>query len=537
MESILRPFRWFYHEFGIVSIQDSGRNAWIIILARACRMFAHGAISLILAIYFAALDFTDHQIGLFMTLTLLGDVFLGTFITLIADRVGRRKVLLGGSFLMVFSGIIFATFENFWILLFAAVVGVVSVTGGDFGPFRSIEESVLSQLTTPSTRSDVLSWYVATSTLGSSLGSEAGGRIVHRLREQSDWTLVNAYHALFWLYVGMGTVNAILAALLTNDCELRKQDDYTQIPQGETQETNRGNSAISSPLDSAPSSPQVSQNWFGRSTTWLSGRLSQISVPTRRVMYKLWILLALDSIADGMVPYSWTTYYMDENFHPLKSTLGDVTSVSYFLGATSAMFAGPLARRIGLVNTMVFTHVPSSAAVLLFPLPHVFWMTVALLLVRSALNPLDQAPRTALIAAVVRPEERTAVMGITSLVRTCAAMIGPTLTGLLAANEQFWVAFVVAGIARLSYDFGLYAMFINIKLHQHESEPGSTLDGQMDEEQPLELERVSFSSSENEGLEIRTKRKEGGASLLLQLPVQNERVRSRSPHRSSVLDS
>ncbi|KAK8035431.1 MFS general substrate transporter [Apiospora rasikravindrae] len=521
MESILRPFRWFYHEFGIVSIHDSGRNAWIIILARACRMFAHGAISLILAIYFAALEFTDHQIGLFMTLTLLGDVFLGTFITLIADRVGRRKVLLGGSFLMIFSGTIFATFENFWILLFAAVVGVVSVTGGDFGPFRSIEESVLSQLTTPSMRSDVLSWYVATSTLGSSLGSEAGGRIVHTLREQRDWTLVNAYHALFWLYVGMGTVNAILAALLTDACELYKQDDYTQIPQGEQQEISR-----------------VPQNWFGRSTTWLGGRLSQISVPTRRVMYKLWILLALDSIADGMVPYSWTTYYMDENFHPLKSTLGDVTSVAYFLGAISAMFAGPLARRIGLVNTMVFTHVPSSAAVLLFPLPNIFWMTVALLLLRSALNPLDQAPRTALIAAVVRPEERTAVMGITSLVRTCAAMIGPTLTGLLAANKQFWVAFVVAGIARLSYDFGLYAMFINIKLHQHETDPGSTLDGQMDEEQPLELERVSFSSSESEGLEIRTKkRKEGGASLSLQLPVQNERVRSRSPHRSTVLDS
>ncbi|KAK8031547.1 hypothetical protein PG990_001281 [Apiospora arundinis] len=535
MDTIFRPFRWFYHEFGIVSIHDSGRNACIIILARACRMFAHGAISLILAIYFAALEFTDHQIGLFMTLTLLGDVFLGTFLTLIADRVGRRKVLLGGSFLMIFSGIIFATFENFWILLFAAVVGVVSVTGGDFGPFRSIEESVLSQLTTPSTRSDVLSWYIATSTLGSSLGSEAGGRIVSMLREQREWTLINAYHALFWLYVGMGTVNVILAALLTDACELRQQDDYTQIPQGEQQEA----AAIQNPADPAPFSPQVPQNWLRRSMTWLSDRLSQISVPTRRVMYKLWILLALDSIADGMVPYSWTTYYMDEFFHPSKSTLGDVTSVSYFLGAISAMFAGPLARRIGLVNTMVFTHVPSSAAVLLFPLPNVFWMTVVLLFVRSALNPLDQAPRTALIAAVVRPEERTAVMGITSLVRTCAAMIGPTLTGLLAANKQFWVAFIVAGIARLSYDFGLYAMFINIKLHQYETQPDSTLDGHVDEEQPVELDRVSLSSEESVALEIKARktRKEGGASALLQLPTQNQRVRSRSPHRSSILET
>ena len=92
------------------------------------------------AIFFSALGYSDHRIGLFMTLTLLGDVFLGTFLTLIADRVGRRKVLMGGSVMMVVSGIVFAIFENFWILLLAAILGVISVTGGDFGPFRSIEE-------------------------------------------------------------------------------------------------------------------------------------------------------------------------------------------------------------------------------------------------------------------------------------------------------------------------------------------------------------------------------------------------------------
>lgn len=92
------------------------------------------------AIFFSALKYSDHQIGIFFTLTLVGDVVLGTFLTLVADKVGRRKVLIGGSFLMVLSGIAFAVFENFYILLLAAVVGVVSVTGGDFGPFRSIEE-------------------------------------------------------------------------------------------------------------------------------------------------------------------------------------------------------------------------------------------------------------------------------------------------------------------------------------------------------------------------------------------------------------
>ena len=166
MSAILKPLKWFYHEFGLASIHATGRDAYLIILARSFRMVASGAVSLILgmffpfgvgqgalqqeritwlifsstAIFFSALDFSDHRIGLFMTLTLLGDLFLGTFLTLIADRVGRRKVLMGGSVLMMFSGLAFALFENFWILLIAAVFGVISITGGDFGPFRSIEE-------------------------------------------------------------------------------------------------------------------------------------------------------------------------------------------------------------------------------------------------------------------------------------------------------------------------------------------------------------------------------------------------------------
>ncbi|KAK3936778.1 multidrug resistance [Diplogelasinospora grovesii] len=189
-------------------------------------------------------------------------------------------------------------------------------------------------------------------------------------------------------------------------------------------------------------------------------------------MYALWFLLMVDSLADGMVGMSLTTYYMDRKFVGAvpKSALGDVLSASYLLAAVSNIFAGPLARRIGLVNTMVFTHIPSSAAVLFFPLPQSVWITFALLLLRVGLNNMDQAPRAALIAAVVKPEERTAVMGITGMLRTLASTTGPSITGLLAGNDRFWVAYVVAGALRLAYDLGLFAMFINIKLHKHESE-------------------------------------------------------------------
>lgn len=143
-------------------------------------------------------------------------------------------------------------------------------------------------------------------------------------------------------------------------------------------------------------------------------------------------------------------------------------STSYLLMACSTIFASPLSRRLGLVNTMVFTHLPSSAAVLLFPIPQNVPMTVVLFFIRTGLNNMDQAPRVSLIAAVVRPEERTAVMGITSMARTLASTVGPSFTGVLAGNDRFWIAYVVAGALRVSYDLGLFAMFVNMKLHEHE---------------------------------------------------------------------
>ena len=172
-------------------------------------------------------------------------------------------------------------------------------------------------------------------------------------------------------------------------------------------------------------------------------------------------------------------------------------SICYILGAISTVFAGPLARHLGLVNTMVFTHVPSSLAVLLFPAPQGLVLTIVLLFVRTGLNNMDQAPRTAFIAAVVRPEERTAVMGITSTLRTMASTIGPTLTGALAQSDKFWVAFVIGGTLRLAYDFGLWAMFINMKLYEHEEGGGDQVrSSRRDSEESLEMQPVRAPSGQ-----------------------------------------
>lgn len=238
----------------------------------------------------------------------------------------------------------------------------------------TLYRSVLSQLTTPETRSDVLSWYVTTSTLGSSIGSEASGRMITYLQSREGWTDVDAYHTMFWMYSAMGFVNLALVWSLSDACELQASSTYA--PVGSSDDPG----AISADQEedehnAAPANIPVVRRWFRKALSFIGDEMGKISAPTRSVMYKLWFLLSVDSLADGMVPYTWTNYYLDTKFHPSTSTLGDVTSVSYGLGAVCTMFAGPLARRIGLINTMVFTHVPSSAAVLFFPFPPYFWMT------------------------------------------------------------------------------------------------------------------------------------------------------------------
>lgn len=391
VSSLLSPFKWLYNEFGIASLYSTGRDAWLIILGRCCRIFAYGATSLIIALFFSSLHFSDFYIGLFMTLTLLGDVFLTLFLTLVADRVGRRRVLFAGACLMVLSGAVFALFENFWILLLAAVMGIISATGGDFGPFRAIEESTLSYLTTPKTRSDVLVWYVASSSLGLAAGTEFAGRAVDFLQKLKGWTIVDAYHAIFWLYVAMGIMSMVVTLLLSDKCEVVETPSDTEASEMLLEERQQKAEGAAE-NDTEDSLDLGSARPFHPAKPSKTSLFTQISSATRAIMYKLWFLLAVDSLADGMVSNSLTSYYMDRKFHLAKSTLGDILSISSVLSFCSSIFASPLARHLGLINTMVFTHLPSSAAVLLFPIPQGVPLTVTLFFIRTGLNNMDQAP-------------------------------------------------------------------------------------------------------------------------------------------------
>jgi len=220
---------------------------------------------------------------------------------------------------MVLSGVVFVFFENFWVLLIAAVVGIIAATGSDLGPFRAIEESTISQLTTAKTRSDVLSWYVTVSSLGSAVGTEFSGRAVDFLQSLDGWFLNDVYHAMFWLYVAVGIMNIILTLLMSAKCELAETYKETTVSERLLDEQQVSELADDGSDDNRNSNMAATHKL---ETTQKKSLFAQISLETRTIIYKLWFLFGVDSLADGMVSLPFTYYYIDiYQSQPLETLL------------------------------------------------------------------------------------------------------------------------------------------------------------------------------------------------------------------------
>jgi MFS family permease len=297
MSLITRPVegaRWLASEVGLATMKNASKDVHIIILARYIRLFAYGAVALILALFFREQGFSDEQIGLFMTLTLLGDVVVSLLLTLIADSLGRRRTLLLGALSMAISGAIFATTSNYVALLAAAIIGVISPSGNEIGPFRAVEESTLAHLVAEDKRSDVYTWYVVLAVLGTSTGLAVGGVAIDHLQAIQGWTDLDAYRAIFWIYTGVGCVKAILTLFLSHRCEHKDWNDKRNSS-SETEPLLNENGTASSDVAPAQSSPakKPTKKW------WHS--IGTISKPSRLVLAKLCSLFFLDSLGSGMV--------------------------------------------------------------------------------------------------------------------------------------------------------------------------------------------------------------------------------------------
>jgi len=307
-------------------MKHAGRDVYILIIARYLRLFAYGAVALIIALYFEELGFSDARIGLFMTLTLLGDVFISLLLTLVADSLGRRKTLFLGSVAMAISGAVFARTSNYAALLMAAIVGVISPTGNEIGPFKAVEESTLAHLVPEAQRSDVFTWYVVLAVLGTSSGLIAGGQAVDHLQKLDGWTELDAFRAIFWVYTGLGCVKAIMTLFLSSRCEHHEEEEEEEEEETRDEDSPSETEPLlaGEEINALPTPPPVPTTETRR---W--NPFSKISKPTRWVLLKLCSLFFLDSLASGIVPFSLINFYIERKFHLEKGKLGGIMSATW----------------------------------------------------------------------------------------------------------------------------------------------------------------------------------------------------------------
>ncbi|KIX10212.1 uncharacterized protein Z518_01293 [Rhinocladiella mackenziei CBS 650.93] len=462
----LRFLTPLYVETGLKAWIASPYNTKVLCLQRYVRFFAYGGSALILALYLSSLNVSDQKIGLFMTLTLLGDVLISLVLTAVADGIGRRRMLAVGALLMTASGVTFALSSEYWILVLASVLGVISPSGNEIGPFKAIEESTISHLTPSAERSNVLAWYIIAGLGGAASGTITFGWVVQQLQVKYSWSPLESYRIVFWAYAAFGLVKFVLALMLGSECELAPEtstrpDTHSEISVSET------SALLPQGEDSTPKvavQGQPVKSWSPK--TLLPG----LSKETRGVILKLCFLFGLDSLASGLAPVSWMSYFLHHKFDLSEGRLGSLFFACNILSSSSNLFAPSLARRLGLVKTMVFTHVPASLALAAIPLPNDAGLAMMFVLFRASVNSMDQAPRQAFLAAAVQPSERTAVMGLVNVVKTLCQSAGPVVTGIFANRHMFGLAFIVAGALKIVYDILMLAMFLGYRTVEERAE-------------------------------------------------------------------
>ncbi|OLD81471.1 MAG: MFS transporter [Acidobacteria bacterium 13_1_20CM_58_21] len=401
------------------------RDGWLLFLTRFMRLFAYGSLSVVLVFYLIALGLSESQTGILLTLTLVGDVVVSLFLTTRADRIGRRRMLIVGAILMAAAGLAFACTKNLLLLIIAGTIGVISPSGNEVGPFLSIEQAALSHVVSQQTRTEVFAWYTLTGSVATAMGALFGGTVTHAL-QRTTWTPVGTYRVVVFLYSLLGVILAYSFTRLSPEAEVSLPQEGSTLP-----------GTIGSFLG------------IGHS---------------RRVVMKLSSLFALDSFAGGFVVQSFAAFWFYLRFGVNPGTLGVIFFWANIFAGISALLASRLASRLGLINTMVVTHLPSNVLLIIVPLMPSLSLAVLVLLVRFSISQMDVPTRQSYTMAVVRPEERSAAAGITGVARTMGAAISPLFAGFMFARPS-WVnvPFFIAGTLKIIYDLLLYQAFVAIR--------------------------------------------------------------------------
>jgi MFS family permease len=408
-------------------------DARLLFATRFIRLFAYGSLSVVLVFYLVGIGLSERQTGTLLTLTLAGDTVISLLLTTQADRIGRRTMLVTGGALMIAAGLVFAATKSFWLLLVAGIVGVISPSGNEVGPFLSIEQAALSHIVSDRERTDVFAWYTLAGSLATAVGALAGGAATRAL-QLLGWAPVASYRGVVLLYAVLGGMLIALFSRLSRAAE---------------------------------ASPDVARKPRATLADWSGLTRSRV------VVAKLSALFALDAFGGGFVIQSFAAYWFYLRYGLKPETLGGIFFVANILAGLSALLASRLAARIGLIKTMVATHLPSNVLLILVPLMPTLPLAVLMLLIRFSISQMDVPTRQSYTMAVVSPDERSAAAGITGVARTTGAAVSPLFVGIMfAAPALVNLPFFLAGGLKIVYDLLLYRAFVSVRPPEEASPRG-----------------------------------------------------------------
>ncbi len=386
------------------------RDGRLILAARAARAFGYGFLAVVLGRFLDELGLDPVRIGVILSASLIGAAALTLFLSSVADRWGRRRLLKANAVLMAAAGLAFALGSDFWLLLVAALTGTISVATNERGGFLTIEQAILPQTAPAHRRTLLFSLY----NVGSAAGGALGALLAGLPALLPSMAVLEALRLLFLLYAILALVALGLFLALGPAVELQ------------------------------PGAPRPGAWGVRRST---------------RTVAKLSALFSVDSFGGGLVIEGFLAYWLHTVQGISLEHLGQLFFAGGLLEAASFLAAAPLAGRIGLVNTMVFTHIPSSvflSSIALAPSP---FAAGALFLARQSLSRMDVPTRQSYLMAVVDPEERAGAAGITNVVRIVAQSISPTIAGFLMQSVAVGAPLLVAGPIKIGYDLALWRSF------------------------------------------------------------------------------
>lgn len=406
----------------VASLRGLDRDGRLLFAMRVARMFAYGFLAVVLVLYLDAAGLDPLAVGIVLTLTLIGDTIISLWLTTHADRFGRRRVLVAGAGLMVLAGLVFASTSWLPLLVLAGAIGVISPTGNEVGPFLAVEQAALSQTVHDARRTATFAWYNLVGYVATATGALGAGLLSQALLD-GGMTPLDAYRAIVIGYAVIGIVLVV---------------GFWRV----------------GPAVEAPPSAIVDDGIRRRLGLHRS----------KRVVLRLSVLFSLDAFGGGFIPQSLMAYWFTVQFGVEPAVLGGIFFGANLLAAVSSLSAARIAARFGLINTMVFTHLPSNILLILVPLMPTLPLAILVLLLRYSLSQMDVPTRQSYVMAVVEPDERSAAAGVTGVARTTGAAISPSLSSVMMASAGYAaLPFYLAGGLKIVYDLLLYRDFRTVR--------------------------------------------------------------------------